>query len=327
MKKILSALRSIAVTLAALVTAVTPASAQSNYPNKSIRYVVPFAPGGGSDIVARRIALKLSEALGQQVIVDNKPGAATTIGTEFVVRSQPDGYTMLHGSSSLAITPSTHAPLKYAPLVDLAPVTQTAFQPYLVVVNAKSPFKNLTELLAHAKANPGKVSFATPGTGSGGHLATELLKMLAGVDMIHVPYKGDGPALTDLLGGQITFMFGTVSPTLPHINSGKLRALAVSTSKRLLLLPAVLTVEESGVPGYEAISWSGVLVPAGTPPAIINRLNLEIGKILRNPEIEKLFLQDGSEPVASTPAQFAELIRISTEKWSKVVKAANITNQ
>jgi tripartite-type tricarboxylate transporter receptor subunit TctC len=294
------------------------------YPNKPIRFVVPFAPGGGTDIVARQIAIRLSKVLGQSIIVDNRPGAATVVGTEYTVRSAPDGYTIMEGSASLAITPSTRAKLPYNALKDLAPIAQTASQAYVVVVNPNSSIKSIHDLLVQAKAHPGKLTFGSPGPGSGGHLATELFKVMGHVDLRHVPYKGDSPALTDVMGGQIDVMFSTISPALPLVRAGKLRAIGITTAKRAVQLPDVPTVAEAGVPDYEAASWNGVLAPANTPKPIIDRLSMEIAKILQAPDMQKWFQEDGAEPGRGTPEDFAALIRANTEKWAKVVKEAGI---
>ncbi len=298
--------------------------AADGYPNKPIRFVVPFAPGGGTDIVARQIAARLGKTWGQPIIVDNRPGAATIVGTDYTVHAPADGYTIMEGSASLAITPSTHAKLPYDALKDLKPVIQTASQAYVVVVNPRSSIKSIEELLAQARAHPGKLTFGSPGPGSGGHLATELFKVLGHVDLRHVPYRGDSPALTDVMGGQIDVMFSTISPALPLVKSGKLRAIGITTAKRVVQLPDVPTIAEAGVPGYEATSWNGVLAPANTPQPIIEKLNAEIGRILQAPDMQKWFQEDGAMAGGGTPEQFSALIRANTEKWAKVVKAANI---
>ncbi len=303
------------------------ADGTKSYPDKPIRFVVPFEPGGGTDIVARQISVRLGAVLGQPVIVDNRPGAATIVGTEYTVHAPPDGYTIMEGSASLAITPSTQAKLPYNAAKDLVPIVQTASQAYVVVVNPQSSIKSIKDLLAQAKAQPGKLTFGSPGAGSGGHLATELFKLLGHVDLNHIPYKGDGPALTDVMGGHIDIMFSTISPALPLIRSGKLRAIAISTATRASQLPDVPTIAEAGVPGYEAASWNGVLAPARTPKPIVDRLNREIAKILQAPDMQKWFEEDGAAAGGGSPEAFAKLIQDNTTKWATVVKAAGIKPQ
>ncbi|MDB6002667.1 MAG: transporter substrate-binding protein [Rhizobacter sp.] len=318
-------LRAIAAAIApaaALLLAV-PASADT-YPDKPIKLVVPFAPGGGTDIIARQIAARLGPVLGQTVVIDNHPGAATIAGTEFAAHSPADGYTLLQGTASLAITPATHTKVPYVALRDLVPITQTATQAYIVVVNPSSHFKSVAELVAYAKAHPGELTYGSPGVGSGGHLAAELFKSMAHIEMTHVPYKGDSPALVDLISGHINLMFSTISPTVPFLKSGRLRAIAVSTASRVRQLPDVPTVSEAGVTGYEASSWNGILAPTGTPKPILDRLNADIVKVLRAPDMVKAFDDMGAEPVGGTPEAFAEVIRVNTEKWAKVIKDAGI---
>jgi len=286
--------------------------------------IVPFAPGGGTDIAARAVAQKLTQIFGQQVIVDNRPGAGTTIGTDIAAHSAPDGYTLLECSTSLAINPSLRRKLPYDALRDFTPVTLVVSEPYVVVTHPTFAAKSIKELIALAKAKPGQITFGSPGTGTGGHLAGELLKLLSGADITHVPYKGNGPALTDLLGGQINLLFATILPALPHVKAGKLHVLAVSGAKRTPLLPDVPTVAEAGVPGYASGSWTGVLAPAGTPRNIVTKLNAELVKGLRSPEMRDWFAKGGAEPVANTSAEFTDFIRNETAKWAKVIKAANI---
>ena len=301
----------------------TPVIAQK-YPNRPIRLIVPFAPGGGTDIAARAVAQRLTQALGQQVIVDNRPGAGTIIGTDIAAHSAPDGYTLLECSTSLSITPSLRKKLPYDALRDFAPVTLVVSEPYLVVSYPGFVAKSIKDVIALARTKPGQITFGSPGVGTGGHLAGELFKLLSGADITHVPYKGNGPALSDLLGGQINLLFATILPAIPHVKTGKLNVLAVSSAKRTSSLPDVPTVAEAGVPGYASGSWTGVLAPAGTPKEIIATLNSALIKGLHSPEMREWFGAGGAEPVGNSPAEFADFIRNETAKWSKVIKAAHI---
>jgi len=288
--------------------------------------IVPFTPAGGSDLVARAVAPKLAAAWGQQVVVDNRPGAGTVIGTELVVKAPPDGYTMLQGGASLSITPSLRRNLPYDVRKDLIPVTQVATQAYLVAVYPGFPAKSVAQLLALAKQKPGQINFGAS-VGSGGHLSGELFKLMTGAQIVHIPYKGAGPAIIDLIGGQIVLVFADALAVLPYLNSSKLRAIAATTSRRASMLPDVPTVAESGVPGYESSSWYGLLVPAGTPKDIIAKLNGEIIRILRVPETREWFVGAGLEPIGNSPAEFAALIEAETQKWAKVIKAAHIPTE
>jgi len=288
--------------------------------------IVPFTPAGGSDLVARAVAPKLAAAWGQQVVVDNRPGAGTVIGTELVVKAPPDGYTMLQGGASLSITPSLRRNLPYDVRKDLIPVTQVATQAYLLAVYPGFPAKSVAQLLALAKQKPGQINFGAS-VGSGGHLSGELFKLMTGAQIVHIPYKGAGPAIIDLIGGQIVLVFADALAVLPYLNSSKLRAIAATTSRRASMLPDVPTVAESGVPGYESSSWYGLLVPAGTPKDIIAKLNGEIIRILRVPETREWFVGAGLEPIGNSPAEFAALIEAETQKWAKVIKAAHIPTE
>jgi tripartite-type tricarboxylate transporter receptor subunit TctC len=295
------------------------------YPERPIRFVVPFAAGGATDVVARLIAPNLSAALGQTVIVENRPGAATVIGTALVAQSAPDGYTILQGSASLAITPSTMAKLPYNVTRDLIPVIQTSSQSYLVLVRQSSPIKSLQELLSYTQQQPRKISYGTPGHGSSGHLSIEQFCLEASIQMTHVAYKGDNPALTDLLGGHIDLVFATISAAYPHLRSGQLRALAITAPQRSTRFPDLPTVSEAGVPGYEASSWNGVLVPAGTPQAIVERLEQDVAKVLKSPELVQWYTDNGADPGAQSSAQFKEVIRVHLEKWARLVKTLGLT--
>lgn len=296
----------------------------ANYPNKPVRFIVPFAPGGGTDIVARAIAQKLAELWGQQVVVDNRGGGGTVIGTEIGARAAPDGYTLTMGTTTLAINPSVRRKLPYDALRDFVPVTQTAFQAYVLATHANVPAKSVKEFVALAKAKPATLNFGSPGTGTGSHLAGELFRAMSGIEVIHVPYKGSGPALADLVGGQIQFILGTILSTYPQVRAGRLRALGVSSMKRSAVMPEVPTIDEAGVPGYNATSWNGVIVPARTPPAIVRKLNRDIVKVVHLPEVRDRLAADGGEAVGGTGEEFAAHIRNEMTKWAKVVKLAGI---
>ena len=291
------------------------------YPVKPIRLVVPFPPGGATDIHARAVAQKLTDAWGQSVIVDNRPGAGGNIGSELVAKAAPDGYTLEMGTvGTHAINASLYSKMPYDHVRDFAPVILVAGVPNVLVVNPGLPVNSVQELIAYAKANPGKLNFASSGSGTSIHLAGELFKVMAGVQMTHVPYKGSSPALQDLLGGQVQLMFDNLPPSLPHIKAGKLRALGVTSATRAPALPDVPTIAESGLPGFEASSWFGVLAPAGTPPAIIAKLNAEIAKWLDTPEAKEKMLALGANAAGGTPEDFAKHIAAETAKWAKVVK-------
>ena len=323
--------KTVAACTAALIviTAVADALAQrgaaaEEYPTKPVRLIVPFAPGGGTDIVARAVAPRLSEMWNQQVVVDNRGGGSTIIGTDLAAKSPPDGYTLLMGTTTLAINPSLRRKLPYDTLKDLEPVTQAAFQAFVLAVHPSVPARDLKEFIALAKAKPGTLNYGSPGTGSGSHLAGELFSMLSGVRLVHVPYKGSGPALTDLLGGQIQLIFGTILSTYPHVKSGKLRALGVSSPKRSAVLLDIPTIPEGGVAGYGATSWNGVLTPAGVPKPILAKLNADIVKALHSPEVRQRLAADGGEPVGNSAEEFGAFIRAEIAKWAKVIKAANL---
>ena len=319
MKKILTAL---VFALAALCA--WPALAQT-YPAKPIVLVVPFAPGGTSELISRLVAQKLTERLGQQVVVENRPGAAGNIAMEHVARAAPDGYTLILGHiGTLAVNPAMFAKLPYDPVRDFAPVSLMVAVPNIVAVNPAVPAKNLQELLELARAKPGSINYGSAGNGSAGHLAMEYLKRIARVDMVHVPYKGTGPMLTDLLAGQTQATFTGSSPLLPHIKSGKLRALAVGSAKRIPSLPDVPTVAESGFAGFETAQWYGIIAPAKTPPAILQKLSTEIAQVLKLPDVTARLSGDGTVMIGSSPKEFAGYIDAEMKRWGEVVKAANI---
>ena len=302
-----------------------PAQAQ-DYPTKPVRFVVPFAPGGTTDVLARLLGEKLSASLGQQFVIDNQAGAGGNIGTAQVAKAEPDGYTILMGTvGTHAINQSIYPRLPFDPIKDFAPVTLVATVPNVLVVNPEVPVHSVAELIALAKEKPGELNFASSGNGSSIHLSGELFKSMTGVDMVHVPYKGSGPAVVDLLGGQVEMMFDNLPSSAPHIKAGTLRPLGVTSKERSPTLPDVPTIAEAGVPGYEALSWFGVLVPAGTPDAVVTRLQQEIAKILADPAMRERFAELGAVPVGDTPAEFAAFIGTETAKWADVVQKAGIT--
>jgi tripartite-type tricarboxylate transporter receptor subunit TctC len=315
---------------AVLVLALTLAQtiAAQTYPSKPVRFVVPYAPGGNTDILARLIGQKLSEAWGQQVIIDNRPGAAGTVGAELVARAPADGYTLIMGSfGNIIVANSLYKSLKYDPLKDFASVALVSLPPGALVENPVVPAQNVRELIAYAKANPGKLNYGSPGSGAWNHLFFELFNAQAAIKIVHVPYKGIAPAVVDLLGGQVQLAMSAFPPALPHIKSGKLKALGVTSAKRSGLLPDVPTIAESGLSGYEAAGWFGVLSPAGTPSAVVNKLNAEINRILFLPEVRQSLANDGAEPAGGTPAQMAESARLTSAKWSKLIAALGLRSE
>jgi tripartite-type tricarboxylate transporter receptor subunit TctC len=310
--------------LAAMVGTGAGAALAQSYPSKPIRLIVPFAPGGGADLVARAVAGKLSASLGQQVVVENRAGGGTIIGTDLVAKSPPDGYTLLVGSPSLVINPALRKDLPFDTLKDLAPVAKMVDQPLVVVVNTSLPVKSFPDLIRVARTDPGGVAVASPGIGSAGHLATALLNQQAGIELLHVPYKGTGPALTDLLGGQVQMMFASSVAVGDHVKAGALRALSVSTAKRSMVMSDLPTIAESGLPDYEAGGWSGILAPAGTPEPIVRQLNQHVMQALETDDLRKILLADGAEPAPGSPAEFGAFLARETDKWARVIKTANI---
>ena len=300
------------------------ASAQS-YPAKPLRLIVPYPPGGPTDFVGRAVAQKLGETLKQQVIVDNRPGAATLIGTELAAKSAPDGYTLLFGTSAgMVVNPLLVARLPYDPIRDFAPICMLVISPQILVINPAIPAATLKELIALAKSKPGQFNYATPGAGTPNHLGAELLNYMAGIRTVHVPYKGSAPAITDLISGQVQFMFNSMPSVLPHVASGRLRALAISTAQRTPALPDLPTVAEAGVPGFEYSTWYGIYAPAATPAPIRARLASELVRIAGSPELTQRFASEGLVPAAGTPEQLAAYMRTESAKWAKVIKAAGI---
>jgi tripartite-type tricarboxylate transporter receptor subunit TctC len=316
----------VAALLAVLVAAFPGGAAFAQaYPSKPIRLIVPFAAGGGNDAVARLVGKRLADSLGQPVLVDNRPGAGGVVGAELAAKSAPDGYTLfLGGVGSHAINPNLHRKLPYDPVRDFAPVELLAQAPLVLVVHPSVPARDIAEFIAYARANPGRLNFASNGNGSSSQLAAVMFDAMAGVDMVHVPYKGLSPALADLLSGQVQLMFSSVVAILPHIKAGKLRGLATTGAKRLASLPELPTIAESGLPGYEASSWYGILAPAGTPRAVVDRLNAELTKALDQPEVRASLIAEGAEPAGGSPEVFAQHIRSEMERLGKLIRDANI---
>jgi len=295
------------------------------YPAKAVHLIVPFPPGGGNDIVARAMAQQLGPDLGQPVVVDNRPGAGGSVGAELAARAPADGYTLfLAGVGSHAVNPNFHRNLPYDPVKDFAPVSLIASAPSVLVLNPAVPARTLAEFTAYARANPGKLNYASNGNGSAAQLAAVLYETMAEVRMVHVPYKGIAPAMTDLLSGQVQLMFGTVVALVPHVQSGKLRAIAVTSRKRSALLPNVPTLAESGLPDYESGSWYGILAPAGTPREVIDKLHGGIIRALRQPEVAKRLAAEGAEVIGSTPDEFGAHIKAEVARVAAVVRAAGI---
>jgi tripartite-type tricarboxylate transporter receptor subunit TctC len=300
-----------------------------DYPAKPVRLVVPYAAGGNADIWARTIGQKLSEAFRQSFVVENKPGANGGIGTDFVAKSAPDGYTLLAvASGPIVVNPVLYAKVPYDPIKDFAPVAQCVVYQYVLVVRAQAPFNSIADLMSAARAKPGALSYGSTGIGGGNHLAGELFALAALAQLTHVPYKGSAPALADLLGGQISFMFDTVITSVPHIHSGKLRAFAVSSAKRASSLPEVPTLQEAGIKGFDISQWQGVLAPAGTPRAIVERLNAQIVKAMHAPDVhQRIAVQGGNEIVTGTPEEFSALIKKELQQYARLIKDAKILAQ
>jgi tripartite-type tricarboxylate transporter receptor subunit TctC len=313
------ALLATAVTLGAL-----PASALAQaWPSKSIRLVTPFAPGGGTDFIARLIAQRLTEKLGQPVIVDNKPGAGATLGTEIALKAAPDGYTLLLTPASYTVNANIYK-LNFDPVNDITPVVQISSGPYVVAVHPSVPAKTLKELVDYAKANPGKLSYASAGTGSSTHLASAYFLDVAKVNMLHVPYKGTGPALNDTIAGNTQVIFGSVAATLQHVKSGRLRALAVTTPQRISAEPDLPSVSELGYPSYEVTNWSGLSGPKGMPKEIVDRLNREVNEIIKGADVAKILAADGLSPAGGTSQRFAGIIAAEIPRWGRVIKSSGM---
>ncbi len=309
-----------------IIGAVTlPAHAQT-YPDRAIRIIVPFAPGGSTDIVARITSQKLSERLKQSVVIDSRGGGGGNIGSDMVAKAPPDGYTLLLGTvGSLTINPTLYKKMPYDPLRDLAPIGYFGSTPNILVVHPSLPPRSVRELIAFARSRPGQLNYGSGGTGGSIHLAAELFKSLAKVDMVHVPYKGSAPALIDLLGGQTQLMFATMPPALPHVKSGRLRALGVTGAQRSPLVPGLPTIAESGLPGYEITQWWALLGPPGLPPAIVTRLNSELNAILQQSDVKERFASEGAVTAPNTPEWLASFMKSEVAKWAKVVRASGAT--
>jgi len=318
-------MRLVSLVLSLLLTLAGWARAE-DYPGHPIRLIVPFAPGGGNDTVARLVGDSLGKRLGQPIVIDNRPGAGGVVGAEAAAKAAPDGYTLfLGGVGSHAINPNLHKDLSYDPIRDFAPITLLASAPLILVVHPSVPAQSVQQLVALAKSQPGKLDYASNGNGSSSHLAAVMFSSMAGVDMVHVPYKGLSPALTDLLAGRDQLMFSSVVAILPHVRAGKLRALAVTSRMRMALLPDIPTLAESGVPGYETSSWYGILAPAGTPPQVVRRLHDEIVKVLAQDDVRKALAQEGAEAVGDTPEEFAAFIRAEKERLGAVIRNGKVS--
>jgi tripartite-type tricarboxylate transporter receptor subunit TctC len=303
-------------------------AAAADYPTHPIHLIVPFAPGGGNDTVARLVGQNLGKALGQPVVVDNRPGAGGVVGAEAAARAAPDGYTLfLGGVGSHAINPNLHAHLTYDPIKDFAPISLIAQAPLILVVHPSVPTQSVQALVALARAQPGKLNYASNGNGSSSQLAAVMFESMTGVQMVHVPYKGLSPALQDLLTGQVQLMFSSVVAILPQVQAGKLRALATTGARRMALLPDLPTVAESGVPGYQASSWYGILAPAGTPPDVVAKLNAALVKVVAQPEVRKALAREGAEPVGDSPEAFGAFIREEKQRLGDVIRKAKLPMQ
>ena len=307
------------------MTGMALAAQAQTYPAKPIKLIVPFAPGGITDLLARTVAQKMGESLGQVMVVENRAGAGGTVGTEAVAKASADGYTLLMGATStLAINPGLYPKLGYDATRDFVPIGLVAMNPSVLTVSPGVPASNLRELIALAKSQPGKLSYGSAGSGSSQHLAGDLFKADAGIDMLHVPYKGGGPAMTDLLGGQITMIFEPLPTAIAHIRGGKLKALGVTTRERVAALPDVPTIAEAGLPGYEVVVWFGLFAPTGTPPAITAKLNVELNRALNLPEVKQTLTGQGADPAPVSQEKLAALLAVDQQKWGKLIRARGI---
>jgi len=311
--------------LIALLAALLSAPALATYPDRPIRLMLPFPPGGPSDIVGRMFAQKLGESIGQQIVIDNRGGAAGNIACEIAKNAAPDGYTLLQGTvGTMSINPHLYKNLPYDPLRDFAPVSLLTETPYLLVTNPKLPANNVKELVALAKAQPGKFNFASGGVGTGNHFSGELFKTLAGIDVVHVPYKGSGVGMNDVLSGQIQMMFINLLPAMPYVTQGRLRGLGVTSAKRSIAAPDIPTIAESGFPGYQSTSWHGIMVPIKTPAAIVKQLHAELAKVSQQADVKKRMASQGTDVSGSTPEEFRKMIQVESAKWANVIKTAGI---
>ena len=321
-----AAWNSVALALALAASYSISGSAADDYPSRPIRIIVPYAPGGGADTVARIVARRVSDTIGQPLVIENRTGAGSILGTDAVAKAEPDGYTLLLGQSGpISINPAVYKDLRYDPVKDFAPVTMTTAYPYILVVNAKLPARSLPEFVALAKSQPGAMNYGTTGIGAANHLVAELFNGKAGLKMTHIPYRGTALAVGDLVAGQVTMVFGDPISVLPHMQSGSLRALAVTSLQRSAVAPEVPTVAESGFPGFDALAWHGILAPAKTPPAIVKKLNAEIVNALKHPETQALLVKQAMQTVGNTPEEFAAFIRNDIAVWKAVAAEADVS--
>lgn len=310
---------------AALIALCSSVAAAQSYPNRPIRWIVTYPPGGPTDAVARTVGAELTKAWGQQIVIDNRAGAGGVIGTDLAAKAAPDGYTLLFGTSAgLTINPALSSKLPYNALKDFAPVSLLVLNPQILVLNNGVPAASVKEVVAYAKANPGKLNYASVGQGSPNHLGMELLKALAGIDMVHVPYKGTGPAITDLLAGQVQLMFNSMPSVLPLVRSGKLKGIAVGSAQRSPAAPDIPTVAEAGVPGFENVTWYGMFAPAKTPHDIVVKLNRQVVAILADPQMAQRLAAQGAEPRSSSPEELVKFMQVESARWKKVIKTAGI---
>jgi len=316
--------RLVVAALAAACSLAPLLAAGQSYPGKPIRFIVPFAPGGGNDILGRIVALKLNQSFGVPVVVDNRPGAGGTLGTDITAKSQPDGYTILINNLSVAVNVTLYSKLPFDPLRDLQTISLVGRQPNILVVHPTLPAKSWKELYALAKQRPGQLAFSSGGVGSSSHLAGELLKVVAGIDMVHVPYKGMGPALIDLISGQVQLSMATLASALPHIRNQRMRPLAVSTAERVAVVPDVPTLREAGLREYEHSTWYGLFVPARTPRPVVERLNDSVRKIVTSDDVKQKFSPQGVEPASNSPEEFRTFLTAEIAKWAKVVRSAGL---
>ena len=314
-------MRATRIALAALAVALAAPAAAQPYPSKPLRMVIHFPPGGPTDFVGRAVAQKLTEAWGQQVVVDNRPSAGGVVGVESVVRSAPGGYTLLFATGgSMSIAPATGQKLPYDVFKDLAPVSLIVINPQILVLHPSLPANSVKELIALAKAKPGQINYASVGPGSPNHLGMEMLKHMAGIDMVHIPYKGTAPAMTDVLAGQVSLMFNSMPSVLPHVKANKLKGIAVGSAKRSPAAPDIPTVAEAGVPGFEYVTWYGLLVATGTPRPIVDKLNGAVVKMLKEPDLIQRFASQGAEPQSTTPEGLAKFMREEYDRWRRVIQ-------
>ena len=312
------------VLLAAGALACAGVCTAQNYPSRYIRMIVPYVPGGGTDTLTRTIAPKLGETLGQQIIIDNRVGGSSAVGTEIAAKALPDGYTLLMVDTSFTTNPALYGKLPFDPVKDFAAVGQLALLPFILVVHPSTPVKSVKDLIALARANPGKLTYASTGNGTPPHVAGELLKQLTNIDIVHVPYKGSAAALTDVVAGQVPFMFVNTLSSVQYVRAGRLRAIAVGTKKRISIMPELPTLIESGVPNFDVALWAGVLTTAGTPPDVITKLNREIVAVLAQPDVKEKLMAEGAEVMPSTPEEFGALIVSEIERLGKIARAAKM---